>query len=54
MTECFKIFISLFLHTCVPGVMFYMIGRELFSSQSPSGLYGKALKLCEKNDQVNP
>ncbi|XP_041376415.1 mitochondrial import inner membrane translocase subunit Tim21-like [Gigantopelta aegis] len=36
----------------VTAVMFFAIGRELFSSQSPSGLYGKALKMCEKNDQL--
>lgn len=33
--------------------MFYMIGRELFSAESPSGLYGAALKACQNNIQVN-
>ena len=29
-----------------------MIGRELLSSESPSGVFSKALKLLKKNDQV--
>lgn len=36
----------------VTGIMFYAIGRELFSGQSPSGVYGRAFKLCRKNEQV--
>jgi len=32
--------------------MFYAIGRELFSGQSPSGIYSRAVKLCQKNEQV--
>ena len=32
--------------------MFYAIGRELFSSQSPSGVFGKALKLCKHDLEV--
>lgn len=36
----------------VTVLMFYMIGRELFSAESPSGLYGAALKACQNNIQV--
>ncbi|KAK7505276.1 hypothetical protein BaRGS_00003438 [Batillaria attramentaria] len=36
----------------VTGFMFYMIGRELFSSQSPSGVYGDALKKCQASMEV--
>ena len=32
--------------------MFYAIGRELFSGESSSGVYGKALKDCMKNMEV--
>ena len=35
-----------------PGLMFYAIGRELFSGESPSGVYGKALKDCMNNTEV--
>jgi len=34
------------------GIMFYAIGRELFSSQSPSGVYSRAFKLCKKHEKV--
>jgi len=34
------------------GVMFYAIGRELFSGQSPSGIYSRAFKLCKKDEKV--
>ena len=33
--------------------MFFWIGRELFSGQSPSGVYGKALKECLNNTEVS-
>ncbi|XP_076449014.1 mitochondrial import inner membrane translocase subunit Tim21-like [Babylonia areolata] len=36
----------------VTGLMFYMIGRELLSSQSPSGVYGDALKKCQNSLEV--
>lgn len=36
----------------VTGLMFFAIGRELFSSQSPSGIYGDALKLCMDRTEV--
>ncbi|XP_064651396.1 mitochondrial import inner membrane translocase subunit Tim21-like [Lineus longissimus] len=36
----------------ITAIMFYVIGRELFSTQSPSGVFGEALKLCKKNDQI--
>ncbi|KAL8593080.1 hypothetical protein ACOMHN_018006 [Nucella lapillus] len=36
----------------VTGLMFYMIGRELLSSESPSGVYGDALKKCQHNLEV--
>lgn len=36
----------------VTGIMFYAIGRELFSGQSPSGVYSKAFKLCKKHEKV--
>jgi len=32
--------------------MFYAIGRELFSGQSPSGVYSRAFKLCRKHEKV--
>jgi len=32
--------------------MFYAIGRELFSGQSPSGVYSRAFKLCKKHQKV--
>ncbi len=35
------------------GVMFYAIGRELFSGQTSSGVYGKALKDCKNNTEVS-
>lgn len=34
------------------GIMFYTVGKELFSKQSPGGVYNQALKLCKKNDEV--
>ena len=34
------------------GIMFYAIGRELFSGQSPSGVYSRAFKLCKKHEKV--
>ncbi|XP_067651708.1 mitochondrial import inner membrane translocase subunit Tim21-like [Haliotis asinina] len=36
----------------ITGIIFYVVGRELFSSQSPSGIYGDALKKCMQNDQL--
>lgn len=36
----------------ITGVMIYVIGHELFSKESPSVIYGKALKLCRKNVEV--
>jgi len=33
--------------------MFYAIGRELFSGQSPSGVYSRAFKLCRKHEKVH-
>ena len=32
--------------------MGYYIGSELFSGQSPNGVYTKALKVCKNNIQV--
>jgi hypothetical protein len=32
--------------------MFYTVGKELFSKQSPGGVYNQALKLCKKNYEV--
>jgi len=40
------------LHCNLLGIMFYAIGRELFSGQSPSGVYSRAFKLCRKHEQV--
>ncbi|KAL3860471.1 hypothetical protein ACJMK2_010594 [Sinanodonta woodiana] len=34
------------------GVMMYYIFLELFSSQSPSGVYGNALKLCQQDERL--
>lgn len=36
----------------VTGIMFFAIGRELLSSQSPSGIYSDALKLCKERTEV--
>lgn len=36
----------------VIGVVFYTVGKELFSSQSPAGVYSKALKKCQNNIEV--
>jgi import inner membrane translocase subunit TIM21 len=36
----------------VTGLMFFAIGRELFSGQSPSGIYSRAVKLCNNSEQV--
>jgi len=36
----------------VTGIMFYTIFRELFSKQSPNGIYTDALKLCKENNKV--
>ncbi|XP_050399231.2 mitochondrial import inner membrane translocase subunit Tim21 [Patella vulgata] len=36
----------------VLGVIVYAVGQELFSSSSPSGIYGSALKLCKQNTQI--
>ncbi|KAK3589318.1 hypothetical protein CHS0354_026975 [Potamilus streckersoni] len=34
------------------GMMMYYIFWELFSSQSPSGVYGNALKLCQQDERL--
>jgi len=34
------------------GIMFYAVGRELFSGQSPSGVYSRAFSLCRKHEKV--
>ena len=48
-------YVHLSYYCIIAGMLFYLIGRELFSGQSPSGLYGKALKLCRKHPEVcNP
>jgi len=36
----------------VTGLMFFAIGRELLSSQSPNGVYNDALKLCTERTEV--
>jgi len=36
----------------ITGLMFFAIGRELFSGQSPSGVYSKAVKLCNNSEKV--
>lgn len=36
----------------VTGLIFYVIGSELFSSDSPSGVYGDALKKCQNSIEV--
>lgn len=36
----------------VTGLMFYFIGRELLSSESPNGVYASAVKKCQNNDEV--
>ncbi|XP_064599101.1 mitochondrial import inner membrane translocase subunit Tim21-like [Liolophura sinensis] len=36
----------------VTGLMFYAIGKELLSKDSPSGVYGQALKLCKQNPEI--
>lgn len=34
------------------GALFYYIGKELFSSESPNGVYSKALKRCANDSEV--
>lgn len=36
----------------VLGLMGYYIGKELFSSESPNGVYTRSLKLCKNDTQV--
>ncbi|XP_077983424.1 mitochondrial import inner membrane translocase subunit Tim21-like [Glandiceps talaboti] len=36
----------------VTGLMFFTIGKELFSSNSPNTIYTNALKLCKSDDRV--
>merc|ERR1712168_827824 len=36
----------------VTGIMFYAIGRELFSTDSPNGVYKMAFKRCRQEDRV--
>ncbi|KAL5022641.1 hypothetical protein ScPMuIL_001796 [Solemya velum] len=36
----------------VTGLMAYAIGRELLSKESPSGVYGQALKICQNHDEL--
>lgn len=36
----------------VTGLIFYVIGSELFSSESPSGVYADALKKCQNSIEV--
>lgn len=38
------------LGTC--GIIVYFIGKELFSSESPNGVYANALKRCINHDEV--
>ncbi|XP_006823641.1 mitochondrial import inner membrane translocase subunit Tim21-like [Saccoglossus kowalevskii] len=36
----------------ITGLMFYTIGKELFSSNSPNTIYTNALKLCKSDQRV--
>ncbi|XP_041457348.1 mitochondrial import inner membrane translocase subunit Tim21-like [Lytechinus variegatus] len=36
----------------ITGLMFYTLGKELFSSDSPNGIYTKAYKLCKNNVEI--
>ncbi|PIK42082.1 putative mitochondrial import inner membrane translocase subunit Tim21 [Apostichopus japonicus] len=36
----------------ITALMFFTVGKELFSSKSPNVVYTRALKLCKKNDEV--
>lgn len=36
----------------VTALMFYTVGKELFSSSSPNGIYTNALKLCKNNVEI--
>ncbi|CAH1779998.1 unnamed protein product [Owenia fusiformis] len=36
----------------ITGAMFYMIGRELFSRESPNGVYSTALKDCTNDVRI--
>ena len=47
-----KLFNYCLRHLLTAGVMFFAIGRELLSGNSPSGVYSKAFKMCKKNEQV--
>merc|ERR1712083_55222 len=34
------------------GIVVFVIGKELFSGDSPSGIFNRALKKCRKNDDL--
>lgn len=36
----------------ITALMFFTVGKELFSSKSPNVVYTRALKLCKQNDEV--
>ena len=44
---------ELYCYFIFAAVMFYAIGRELFSGQSPAGVHTSAYKLCAKNEDVS-
>lgn len=49
---CFFYKLNKFTFYVFSGIMFYTVGKELFSKQSPGGVYNQALKLCKKNYEV--
>eukprot|EP00057_Strongylocentrotus_purpuratus_P014508 XP_011668982.1 PREDICTED: mitochondrial import inner membrane translocase subunit Tim21 [Strongylocentrotus purpuratus] len=36
----------------ITGLMFFTLGKELFSSDSPNSIYTKAYKVCKKNVEI--
>lgn len=36
----------------ITGIMFYAIGRELLSKESPNAIFGKAFKKCKHDEEV--
>jgi import inner membrane translocase subunit TIM21 len=43
---------AIFENVLISGLIFYTIGKELFSGQSPSGVYDRAFKICKKNPEI--
>ena len=37
---------------CVTGFMLYLIGKELLSTETPTGIFAEAAKMCDRDDRV--